>query len=325
MVKTIVVAKTGGPEVLELKDVEIGQPGQGEVLVRHTAIGLNFIDVYFRSGLYPAPAGVPFTPGNEGCGVVEALGKGVDGFAEGDRVAYVGPLGSYSEKRLIAADRLVRVPDTIDDETAGTMMLKGMTAEYLLNRTFAVHKGQTILFHAAAGGVGLIAGQWAKSIGARVIGTAGSPEKIELAKANGYDEMIDYRTENFVERVKDLTDGAGVDVVYDSVGKDTFPGSLDCLKPRGMWVSFGQSSGALPPVDLAILSQKGSLFATRPSLFAYIATKKDLDASANALFAKVASGDISIAVQQRYSLAEASQAHSDLEARKTIGTTVLLP
>ena len=324
MTKAIVVSQTGGPEVLKFDNVEVGEPGEGEVRISHTAIGLNYIDVYFRTGLYPPPS-LPFTPGMEGAGIVEAVGDNVSDLTIGDRVAYAGPIGSYSEERNIAADRLVKVPDSIDDETAAGMMLQGMTARYLLRETFRVQRGHTILFHAAAGGVGLIAGQWAKALGATVIGTAGSEEKIELAEANGYDHVINYREDDFVERVKEITDGKGCDAVYDSVGKDTFPGSLDCLKPRGTWASFGQSSGPLPEVNLGILAQKGSLFATRPTLFNYIASPEELNANAAELFQVVANNQVKIAVNQQYALADAEQAHRDLEARKTVGSTILLP
>ena len=324
MTKAIVVSQTGGPEVLKFDDVEVGEPGEGEVRISHTAIGLNYIDVYFRTGLYPPPS-LPFTPGMEGAGIVEAVGDNVSDLTIGDRVAYAGPIGSYSEERNIAADRLVKVPDSIDDETAAGMMLQGMTARYLLRETFRVQRGHTILFHAAAGGVGLIAGQWAKALGATVIGTAGSEEKIELAEANGYDHVINYREDDFVERVKEITDGKGCDAVYDSVGKDTFPDSLDCLKPRGTWASFGQSSGPLPEINLGILAQKGSLFATRPTLFNYIASPEELKANAAELFQVVANNQVKIAVNQQYALADAEQAHRDLEARKTVGSTILLP
>ncbi|MBU4529538.1 MAG: quinone oxidoreductase [Hoeflea sp.] len=323
--KAILVSKHGGPEVLEWRDHAISDPGAGEVRIRHEAVGLNFIDVYFRTGLYPAPNGLPLVPGNEGAGIVTAVGEGVTRFKEGDRIAYAGPIGAYAEERVIAAEKIVKVPDGIELDVAAGMMLKGMTAEYLLRRTHVVQPGDTILFHAAAGGVGLIAGQWAKALGATVIGTVGSAEKAELAAANGYDHVINYRTEDFVERVKDITGGKGVDVVYDSVGKDTFPGSLDCLRPRGLWASFGQSSGPIEPINIGILSQKGSLFATRPTLFTYIASREDLEASANALFDVVARGIVKIDINQRYKLAEAAQAHTDLEGRKTTGVTVLKP
>ena len=325
MAKIVRIHKTGGPEVLDVESAEIPAPGAGEVAIRHDAIGLNFIDTYFRSGLYPAPNGLPLTPGNEGAGTVIAVGDGVTELSAGDRVAYAGPIGAYASERVITAERLVKVPDGIDTRTAAGMMLKGMTAEYLLRRTFSVQPGQTILFHAAAGGVGLIAGQWAKHIGAKVIGTAGSKEKCDLALAHGYDHVINYREDNFVEAVKDLTGGKGVEVVYDSVGRDTFPGSLDCLKPRGLWASFGQSSGPLEPVNLAILSQKGSLYATRPTLFTYIASRADLEESANALFDVVGKGIVKIEVNQTYALDDVRQAHTDLESRKTTGTTVIIP
>jgi NADPH2:quinone reductase len=319
------IHETGGPEVLKIEDRPTPKPGPGEAVIRHEAIGLNFIDTYFRTGLYPAPGGLPFVPGNEGAGVVLETGEGVQALAAGDRVAYAGPPGAYAAERTIAADRLVKVPDGISSKLAASMMLKGMTAEYLLRRTFPVKAGQTILFHAAAGGVGLIAGQWAKALGATVIGTAGSAEKISLAKANGYDHLINYRSEDFVARVKEITGGKGVDVVYDSVGNDTFPGSLDCLKPRGMFVSFGQSSGPIPPINLQILSQKGSLFATRPTLFAYIASRAELEDSAGALFEVVGNGTVKVSLNQEYALKDVAQAHRDLEGRMTTGTTVLVP
>jgi len=325
MSKAIRVHEHGGPDVLVYEDVQVGQPGPGEALIRHTAIGLNYLDTYYRTGLYPAPNGLPLIPGNEGAGVVEALGDGVSGVRVGDRVAYVGPLGAYAEQRLIPADRLVTIPDGVSDEQAAAMMLQGMTAEYLLRRTFAVKAGDTILCHAAAGGVGLILGQWAKHIGATAIGTAGSPEKVELAKAHGYDYVINYSNEDFVSRVHEITGGGKCDVVYDSVGKDTYEGSLDCLKPRGMLVTFGQSSGPIPPINLGVLSQKGSLFVTRPTLFTYIAKRDELETSAAALFDVVKTGAVKININQRYKLADAAQAHRDLEGRKTTGTTVLLP
>ncbi len=325
MPKAIVVHAHGGPEVLSYEDVAAAEPGKGEVRVRNHAVGLNFIDVYFRTGLYPAPNGLPFTPGNEGAGEVVAVGAGVEDLRPGDRVAYAGTLGAYAEERLIAADRLVRTPEAISDEQAAAMMLKGMTAEYLLCRTFKVKPGDTILYHAAAGGVGLIVGQWAKHLGATVIGTASTPEKIALARAHGYDHVIDYTREDFVERVKEITGGRMCDVVYDSVGKDTFPASLDCLRPMGMFVSFGQSSGPIPPFNLAILSQKGSLFATRPTLFTYVAERANLESAAANLFSVVASGAVKIEINQRYALEDAAKAHADLEGRKTTGTSILLP
>lgn len=325
MVQAIRVHETGSADVLTWEHVEVGEPGPGEARIRHTAIGLNFIDTYFRSGLYPAPDGVPFIPGNEGAGNVQTVGEGVSHIKPGDRVAYVGPLGAYAQERIIPADRLVVIPDAIDDKAAAGMMLKGMTAQYLLRQTFNVGPETTLLFHAAAGGVGLIAGQWAAHLGATVIGTAGSEDKVDLAKANGYQHVINYRTENFVERVKEITAGKGCDVVYDSVGKDTYPGSLDCLKPRGLWVSFGQSSGPIQDFNLALLAQKGSLFATRPTLFSYIATREQLEMTSGDLFDVVSKGVVKIAVNQEYRLADAVQAHTDLEGRKTTGTTVLIP
>ncbi len=325
MSKAVVLHAHGGPDVLSWEDVETPRPGPGEVLIQHTAVGLNFIDIYYRTGLYPAPNGLPLIPGNEAAGLVLEAGEGVDALKPGDRVAYAGPLGAYAEQRTIAADKLVRLPDEISDEQAAAMMLKGMTAEYLLRRTFPVQAGQTILVHAAAGGVGLILGQWAKHLGATVIGTAGSPEKAELAKANGYDHVILYRDEDFPARVAEITDGRKCDVVYDAVGKDTFPGSLDCLRPLGLFVLFGQASGPIPPFDFQLLSRKGSLFATRPTLFTYNATQEALDASASALFDVVSSGAVKIAMNQRRPLAEAGRAQADLEGRQTTGTTVLLP
>ena len=323
--EAIVIRELGGPEVLKLETVDLPDPGEGEVQVEHRAIGLNFIDVYFRTGLYKAPNGLPFIPGKEGAGVITRLGPGVAGFSIGDRVAYGTGDKSYSRKANLAARQLVRIPEGISVDTAAAMMLKGMTAQYLLNQTFQVGEDTVLLFHAAAGGVGLIAGQWAKALGATVIGTVGSEEKAELARQHGYDHVINYRTEDFVARVREITGGRGVDVVYDSVGKDTYPGSLDCLKRRGLWVTFGQSSGPLPPVDLAILNQKGSLFVTRPSLYAYIATPQELGACAKALFDIVQSDKVRININQTYPLAEAGRAHADLEARKTSGTTLLIP
>ncbi|MTI45809.1 NADPH2:quinone reductase [Roseibium hamelinense] len=325
MVMAMRVHETGGSDALTWEKVDVGEPGPGEARIRHTAIGLNFIDIYFRSGLYPAPNGTPFIPGNEGAGIVETVGANVSHIQPGDRVAYVGPLGAYAQERIVPADRLVAIPDGIDDKTAAAMMLKGMTAQYLLRQTYDVGPETTLLFHAAAGGVGLIAGQWAGHLGATVIGTAGSPEKVELAKANGYQHVINYRTENFVERIAEITGGRGCDVVYDSVGQDTYPGSLDCLKPRGLWVSFGQSSGPIKDFNLALLGPKGSLYATRPTLFTYIASRADLEKTAGDLFDVVKSGIVKIDVNQEYRLADAKQAHDDLEGRKTTGTTVLIP
>ncbi len=326
MSKAIRIHEHGGPEVLKYEDNDAGKPGKGEVLIEQTAIGLNFIDVYFRTGLYPPPGGsLPLIPGGEAAGKVVEIGEAVEGLKQGDRVAYAVGTGAYSQRRRIAADRLVRIPEGISDQQAAGMMLKGMTAEYLLRRTFKVKKGDTILFHAAAGGVGLVAGQWAKHLGATTIGTAGSPEKVELAKAHGFDHVINYREQNFVEEVKKITGGKLCEVVYDSVGKDTFDGSLDCLKPLGLLALFGQSSGAVPPVNLGVLAQKGSLYITRPTLFTYVAKREDLEKSASALFDVVKSGVVSIEINQTYKLEDAAQAHRDLEARKTTGVTVLTP
>ena len=323
MTKAIVVRSLGGPDVLKLEDVALDAPGPGEVQIKQAAVGLNFIDVYFRTGLYKAEP--PFIPGKEGAGTITALGEGVTDFAVGDRVAYASADGAYAAERNVATRHLVKVPDGISLETAAAMMLKGMTAQYLLLQTYQVKPGTVILFHAAAGGVGLIAGQWAKALGATVIGTAGSQAKIDLALAHGYDHVIDYGKDDFAARVRDLTGGAGVDVVYDSVGKDTFPHSLDCLKPRGLFVSFGNSSGPVDAFNMGLLSQKGSLYATRPTLFAYIATRAALDACANSLFDIVQSNKVRININQTYPLAEAGRAHTDLEARKTSGTTLLIP
>ena len=323
MTKAIVVRSLGGAEVLKLEDMPLGPPGPGEVQIRQAAIGLNFIDVYFRTGLYKTE--LPFVPGKEGAGTVIAVGDGVTDFTVGDRVAYASAEGAYAAELNVAARHLVKVPEDIPLETAAAMMLKGMTAQYLLLQTYKVVPGSVILFHAAAGGVGLIAGQWAKALGATVIGTAGSKAKIDLALANGYDHVIDYGKEDFAARVRELTDGAGVDVVYDSVGRDTFPKSLDCLKPRGLFVSFGNASGPVDAFNLGLLSQKGSLYATRPTLFAYIATRAALDACANSLFDVVRSNKVRINIHQTYPLAEAGRAHTDLEARRTSGTTLLIP
>jgi NADPH:quinone reductase len=325
MVKAVVLRSHGGPEVLGIEDVELAAPGPDEARIRHHTIGINFIDVYFRTGLYPAPNGLPLIPGNEGAGVVVSVGSNVSSLKAGDRIAYAATIGAYCEERNIAADRLVKLPDSISFETAAAMMLKGMTAEYLLRRTFRLEAGHTALFHAAAGGVGQIAGQWGKHIGATMIGTAGSPEKAELAKSLGYAHVINYNTENFVERVKEITGGRGVDVVYDSVGKTTWLGSLDCLKPRGMFATFGQSSGPIEGFTLAHLSQRGSLFATRPTLFVYTASRADLELSAGSLFDVVAQGVVKINVNQRFALADAAEAHRSLEGRSTTGSTILLP
>ncbi|WP_137934818.1 quinone oxidoreductase family protein [Mesorhizobium comanense] len=325
MSKAIRIRANGGPEVLTYEDSDPGQPGSGQILIRHTAIGLNFIDVYYRSGLYPAPGGFPLIPGSEAAGVVLEVGQDVGWLKQGDRVAYAATTGAYAQERVIDASRVVKIPDGISDEQAAAMMLKGMTAEYLLRRTFKVKAGDTILFHAAAGGVGLILGQWAKHLGATVIGTASSTDKIELAKAHGFDHVINYKEQDFVAGVAAITGGRKCDVVYDSVGNDTFPASLDCLKPLGMFVSFGQSSGPIPPFSMSLLAQKGSLFATRPTLFVYNAKREDLDASAAALFDVVLSGAVEIKINQRYALKDAGKAHSNLEGRRTTGTTVLVP
>ena len=319
----MVVRAHGGPEAIEREAFDPGAPGEGELLIAQDAVGLNFIDTYYRGGLYPAP--LPLTLGSEGAGHVAAVGPGVTGFAVGDKVGCASGLGAYATHRIVPADRVVRIPDAVSTRDAAAMMLKGMTAEYLLRRTFKVKPGDTILCHAAAGGVGLIVGQLAKHLGAKTIGTAGSAEKVELAKANGFDHVINYREQDFVAEVKRITDGKLCDVVYDSVGKDTFPGSLDCIRPMGMFVCFGQSSGPIPPFNLSILAQKGSLFATRPTLFVYIAKREDLEASAAALFDVVASGAVKIRINQRYALKDAAQAHSDLESRRTTGTTILIP
>lgn len=324
MAKAIRLTRTGGPEVLEYVDVEVGEPGPGEARVRQHAIGLNFIDVYFRTGLYPMP--LPSGLGQEGAGVVEAVGEGVTHVQPGDRVAYAGrPNGAYSALRVMPADILVKLPDTIDFETAAAMMLQGLTVQYLFNGTYQLQQGQTILFHAAAGGVGLIACQWARALGVNLIGTVGSKEKGELALAHGAAHVINYNEEDIVARVLEITGGAKVPVVYDSVGKDTFIRSLDCLQPRGLMVSFGNSSGAVPPFSLNELASRGSLYITRPSLGAYAATRPELEAMAADLFRMVASGKVKIGINQRFPLAEAAQAHIALESRRTTGSTILLP
>lgn len=326
MTKThaIRVHKYGGPEELKWEEIDLPDPGPQEVQIRQTAVGLNYIDTYIRSGLYAQPS-LPFVLGQEGAGVVTAVGGEVKNLKMGDRVAYAGPMGAYAKMRNAPAARLVKIPDGIDDKTAAGMMLQGMTARYLLRKTYPVGKGTTLLFHAAAGGVGLIACQWAAHLGATVIGTAGSPEKVKLAKAHGAAHVINYREENFVDRVKEITGGKGVDVVYDSVGKDAFPGSLDCLRPRGYWISFGQSSGPIEPFNIGILAQKGALFCTRPTLVHYTATREELEETANDLFDVVSKGVVKIYVNQTYPLKDAAQAHRDLQARKTTGSTVLLP
>ncbi|WP_062236049.1 quinone oxidoreductase family protein [Aureimonas sp. N4] len=322
MPHAIVVNEIGGPNVMVWRDVERRALKGGEVRVQQEAAGLNFIDVYFRNGTYKAPH-LPFVPGKEGAGVVVELGPDVHALSVGDRVAYCGVDGAYCEEVVVRADQCLTLPDGIDTQTAAAMMLKGMTAEYLLRQTFTVGPGHTVLIHAAAGGVGLIAGQWAKHLGARVIGTAGGPEKCALALEHGYDHVIDYKSEDFVAAVRDLTDGEKCDVVYDSVGRDTFPNSLDCLKRRGLFVSFGQSSGKIPGFDIGILNQKGSLFMTRPSLNGYTATRAELEQSAAALFDVVASGAVSIRIQQTFPLAQAADAHRALESRSTTGASIL--
>jgi NADPH2:quinone reductase len=324
MAKAIRFARTGGPEVLEYVEVEVGDPGPGEARVRNHAIGVNFIDVYFRTGLYPQP--LPSGLGQEGAGVVEAVGPGVTHVEPGDRVAYAArPNGSYSELRVMPADVLVRLPDAISFETGAAALLQGLTVQYLLKQTHAVQPGETILFHAAAGGVGLIACQWARALGVNLIGTVGSNEKAELAKAHGAFEVINYNTEDVVQRVLEITGGARVPVVYDSVGKDTFARSLACLRPRGLMVSFGNSSGAVPPFALSELASHGSLYVTRPTLGNYACDRASLEAMAADLFAVIESGQVRIEINQRFPLADAAQAHIELEARRTTGKTILLP
>lgn len=324
MAYVIRVHAYGGPEAMTWENVDVPAPGPGEAKIRHTHIGLNFIDVYHRNGLYKQPH-LPFVLGTEGAGEVIAIGPGVTDVAVGDRVAYASVIGAYAEERLIPANRLVKLPAGIDSKTAAAMLLQGMTVQYLLRRTYRVGPETTMLLHAAAGGIGLIASQWAKHLGATIIGTVGSEEKAAMAKSAGCTHVINTRTENFVERVKEITGGKGVDVVYDGVGKDTFPASLDCLKPLGMWVSFGNASGPVPPFEIAILAQKGSLFATRPTLNTYTATRADLLATAQDLFDVVENGYVKISVNQTYALQNAADAHRDLEARKTTGSTVLIP
>ena len=323
MTKAIRFHKTGGPDVLQLDDIEVGAPGEGQAKIRHTAIGLNFVDTYHRSGLYPLP--LPSGLGLEGAGVVEAVGKGVTQVKAGDRVAYAGgPPGAYSEVRLIPAEKLVKVPKGISDQQAAAMMLKGLTVQYLIRRVYRVQKGETVLFHAAAGGVGLIACQWLKALGANVIGTVGSDAKANVAREHGCDHTIVYTRENFAERVKEITGGRKVPVVFDSVGKDTFTGSLDCLQPRGLLAVFGNGSGPVTGVDLGTLA-RGSYYVTRPTLMTYTALREDLEWMSKELFDVVKSGKVKIEINQTYPLADAAQAHRDLEARKTTGSTVLLP
>ena len=324
MTHAIRIHEHGGPEVMKWETVEVGAPGEKEVRIRHTAVGLNFIDTYHRTGLYKIP--LPSVIGREAAGVVESVGAGVADLKIGDRVAYgAAPIGAYAEARLVPADRLVKIPDSVTDQQAASIMLKGMTAQYLLRRTYAVKAGDTILFHAAAGGVGLILCQWAKHLGANVIGTVGSAEKGELAKAHGCDHIINYRTEDFVARVAEITGGKKCAVVYDGVGKDTFLKSLDCIRPRGTMALFGNASGKVEPFDLGMLAAKGSLYVTRPTLDTHVATREDLVATAADLFDVVGRGIVKVEINQTYALKHAEQAHRDLEARKTTGSTVLIP
>ena len=325
MVAAVRVHKHGGPEVLTLDNIEIPAPGQGQVKLKQHAIGVNFIDTYFRMGMYPSPVGMPFVSGNEGAGEVIAVGPGVTDLKVGDRVAYVVPLGGYAAERLLPADRAVKLPDNISYEQAAAMMLKGMTVQYLLNRTYKVGKGTICLIHAAAGGVGLIACQWANHLGATVIGTVGSKEKAELAKKNGCHHTILYRDEDFVARVKEITSGKLCDVVYDGIGKTTFPASLDCLRPLGYFVSFGSASGQIEAFNINILQAKGSLFATRPTLNHYAAKREDLLSVSGDLFKVVGSGAVKIPINQKYPLKDAAKAHKNLEGRETTGSTILLP
>jgi NADPH2:quinone reductase len=323
MAKAIRFERTGGPEVLRLEDVNVGDPGQGEARVRQTAIGVNFVDTYHRTGLYPLP--LPSGLGVEGAGVVEAVGPGVTQVRAGDRVAYAGLLGSYADVRLAPADRLVKLPEGVSDHDAAAILLKGLTVHALVRRTHAVKPGETVLWHAAAGGVGLIAVQWLKAIGATVIGTAGSDEKAALARSHGCDHVIVYSREDFPKRVRELTDGAGVPVVYDSVGKATFDGSLDCLAPLGLMVSFGNASGAVPPFDIGVLSRKGSLFLTRPTVFTYIAKREDLERGASELFELIRVGKLKVEIGRTWPLAQAADAHRALEGRATSGSVLLIP
>ncbi|TFW23910.1 quinone oxidoreductase [Massilia arenosa] len=324
MAKAIRIRATGGPEVMEYVDVDVGAPGPGEARIRQHAIGLNFIDVYFRTGLYPQP--LPAGIGMEGAGEVVAVGEGVTHVQPGDRVAYASrPTGAYADERIVPAAILVKLPAAISYETAAAMMLQGMTVEYLFHRTYPLQAGDTILFHAAAGGVGLIACQWARAIGVTMIGTVGSDEKGELAKAHGCAHVINYNRENFTERVLEITGGQKLPVVYDSIGKDTFIGSLDCLRTRGMMVSFGSSSGPVPPFSLQELASRGSLFITRPTLFNYADTRENLEAIAGHLFEMVVAGHVKVDINQRYHLSEIQRAHREMEGRKTTGSSILLP
>lgn len=324
MVNAIRIHEHGGIDKLKWEPVDVGAPGQGQIRVKHRAIGFNYIDTYFRSGLYKLPA-LPAVLGTEGSGDIVAVGPDVGDLKVGDRVAYANPMGAYIEERLMPADRAVKLPDNIDYNTAAAMMLQGMTVRYLLRQTYKVGPGTTMLLHAAAGGIGLIACQWAKHLGATIIGTVGSDAKGELAKQHGCTHIINYAKEDFVKRVKEITNGEMCDVVYDGVGKDTFPGSLDCLKPRHLWVSFGNASGPVPPMDIGILNTKGSLFATRPTLFNYVATRPDLLENANELFDLVGRGIVKIVVNHTYPLKDAAQCHSDVEGRKTTGSAILIP
>jgi NADPH2:quinone reductase len=325
MVAAVRVHKFGGPEVLTYEQVDIPAPGQGQIRIKHRACGVNFIDTYFRMGMYPPAGGLPFTAGNEGAGDVIAVGPGVSDIKIGDRVAYVSALGGYAEERVLPAERAVKLPTTINYEQAAGMMLKGMTAQYLLRRTYKVESGNTILVHAAAGGVGLILCQWGKALGATVIGTVGSTEKAALAKANGCDHTILYREEDFPTRVKEITGGKLCDVVYDGIGKTTFPASLDCIRPLGMFASFGSASGQVEAFNINILQTKGSLFATRPTLNNYTATRKDLLATAGDLFDVVSAGKVKIPVNQKFALKDAQKAHRELESRGTTGSSILVP
>ena len=325
MVAAVRVHKTGGPEALTYEDVEIPAPGQGQIKIKQHACGVNFIDTYFRAGAYPSPVGLPFIAGNESAGEVMAVGPGVTDVKVGDRVGVVTALGGYAAERIVPADRAVKLPDNISYEQAAGMMLKGMTVQYLVNRTFKVGKGSIVLMHAAAGGVGLILCQWANHLGATVIGTVGSKEKAELAKANGCHHTILYRDEDFVAKVKDITSGKLCDVVYDGIGKTTFPASLDCLRPLGTFASFGSASGQIEAFNINILQTKGSLFATRPTLNHYVAKREDLLACANDLFEKVGSGAVKIPINQTYPLKDARKAHEDLEGRDTTGSSILIP
>lgn len=325
MSKAMLIHAPGGPEVMRFESVDVPKPGPGQIKIRHTAIGVNFIDTYYRTALYAWPHKGPLIVGAEGAGKVLEAGEGVHYLKPGDRVAYTVPTGAYAEERLIAADRVVKIPDGVNDEIAAASMLKGLTAYYLLHRTFPLRPGQVALVHAAAGGVGLLAGQWGAHIGATMIGTVGSEAKAWIARANGYTHVINYREENFVEQVKEITGGRGVDVVYDSVGQDTYPASLDCLKRLGMWVCFGQSSGVIKNFELVHLAQKGSLFATRPSLFNYIFTREELEKDASALFSALEKSILQVHINQRHDLKEASEVHRLLEGRMTTGSTLLIP